>query len=127
MKLFGREPAQWLAALAIAIELAVAWGWDLSEGQQAAVNAAATAVMGLVLAWTLAREKVAAAAGGVVAALGQVAVSVGVDVSQERIALTGAAITALVAFWLHGRVVAPVDGNMNKVPKQKVIQGRVER
>jgi hypothetical protein len=127
VKLFGREPAQWLAALAIAIQLLVAWGVPLSEQQQAAVNAAATAVMGLVLAWTLAREKVAAAAGGVVFALGQLAVSVGFDISQERIAMTGAAITAGMAFWLHGRVTAPVDANMNRVPKQRVISGTVER
>ena len=126
MKIWGREPAQWLAALAIAVELAAGWGLPLSEPQQAAINAAATAVMGLALAWTVSRDKVAAAAGGVVFALGQLAVSLGVDVSQERIAMTGAAITAGLAFWLHGRVTAPVDANMERVPKVKVLRGSVE-
>ncbi|MFB4307005.1 hypothetical protein [Actinomadura sp. GTD37] len=127
MKLFGREPAQWLAVLAIAIQLAAGWGLPLSEGQQAAINAAATAVMGFVLAWAVSKEKAAAAAGGVIGALGQLAVSLGVEVSQERIAMTGAAITALLAFWLYGKVTAPVDANMERVPKVKVISGRVER
>ncbi|WP_242892393.1 hypothetical protein [Actinomadura litoris] len=118
MKILGREPAQWLAFLAIAVELAAGWGLDLSEQQQAAINAAATAVMGFVLAWTVAREKAAAAAGGMVAALGQLAVSLGVDISQERIAMTGAAITAGMAFWLYGRVTAPVAPDGSKVPRQ---------
>lgn len=127
MRIWGREPAQWLAALAIAVEVAAGWGLPLNETQQAAVNAAATALMGLFLAWTVAREKVAAAAGGVVGALGQLAISLGVDVSQEKIAMTGAAVTALLAFWLYGKVTAPVDANMERVPKQRVIRGQVER
>jgi hypothetical protein len=122
VKIFGREPAQWLALLAIAVELAVGWGLPLTEEQQSLVNAAATAVMGFAIAWTVAREKVAAAAGGMVVALGQLAVSLGLEISQERIAMTGAALTALLAFWLHGKVTAPVDADGNPVPRQPALK-----
>lgn len=127
MKLFGREPAQWLAALAIVVELAVGLGLPLNDTQQGYVNAAATAVMGLLIAVTVAHEKIAAAAGGVVFALLQLAASLGLDVSQDKIAMIGSGLTALLAFWLYGKVTAPVDANMDRVPKRRVIPGRVER
>ncbi|MDL4812832.1 hypothetical protein [Actinomadura opuntiae] len=109
MKIFGREPAQWLAALAILVELLVAVGVPLTKDQQSYVNAAATAVMGALVAWTVAREKFAALAGGAVFALGQLAVSLGLDVSQDTIAAIGSAITAGLALWLYGKVTPPVS------------------
>lgn len=110
MKWFGREPAQWLAFLAIVVQLAVAVGVPLSEQQQAGVNAAATAVMAAILAWTVNRGAFAALAGGAVATVGQLAISLGVDVTQEKIAAFGAAVTAGLALWLYGKVTAPVSG-----------------
>lgn len=118
MKLFGREPAQWLAALAIVVELAVGLGLPLNDTQQGWVNAAATAVMGLLIALTVAHEKIAAAAGGVVFALLQLAASLGLNVSQDKIAMIGSGITALLAFWLYGKVTAPVASDGTRVPKR---------
>lgn len=125
MKIFGREPAQLLALLAILVELGAAIGLPLDEQQQAYVNAAATAVMGALLAWTVAREQFAALVGGAVAAVGQLAVSLGVDVSPNTIAMIGTAITAALAYWLYGKVTAPVAPDGSQVPK--VVPGEVVR
>lgn len=120
MKILGREPAQWLACIAIVVQLAAGAGLPLSEGQQAALNAAATAAFGFALAWTVAREKLAAAAGGLVGALLQLAVSLGAHISQDSIAAIGAGITALLAWWLYGKVTAPVAADGSTVPPERL-------
>lgn len=43
MKIFGREPAAWLALIAVAVKLSTAFGLDLTDGQQATINAVAAA------------------------------------------------------------------------------------
>lgn len=116
MKIFGREPAEWLALVAVLVELAVAWGIDLTETHQGYINAVATAVMGLAIAATVAREKIAAAVAGFVVAALQLAVSLGVEVSQEKIAMTGVAITVALAFWLRNQVTAPITDDGARVP-----------
>ncbi|MFV2172360.1 hypothetical protein ACFHW2_11740 [Actinomadura sp. LOL_016] len=118
MKILGRQPAQWLALLAMFLQLGAAWGLELSEIQQGAINAAATAVFGFALAWTAARERAAAAAGGLVGAAGQLAVVFGADFSQEQIGMTAAFITAGLAFWLYGKITAPITPDGTRVPKE---------
>lgn len=59
--------------------------------------------MGLLIAVTVAHEKIAAAAGGAVFALLQLAASLGLDVSQDKIAMIGSGLTALLASGCTGR------------------------
>ena len=127
MKLvFGRQPAWWLAFLAVIVELGAAAGLPLSEGEQAAINAAATAVMGFLVALSVAREQALPLVTGLVAAAAQLAISFGAHLDAHTIALVGTAVTMALAWYWHMNVTAPVDADGQTVPKAKIIQGRVE-
>jgi hypothetical protein len=89
MKIFGREPAAWLALIAVAVKLSTAFGLDLTDGQQAVINA------------------VAAALGFVQAALA-LAVGFGLHWSPEQQAVVMSFVSALVAMWTRTQVTAPV-------------------
>lgn len=120
MRVFGREPAVWLGLVAVAVQTLVAWGVDLSEGQQAGVNAVATLVMGLAVAIASAHDQIVPAASGLLVGALQLAVSFGFDLSQDKIATAGALLTAVLAAWLRTQVTAPVSADGTRVPKATV-------
>lgn len=120
MKIFGRDPAAFLAIIAVAVQAVVAWGVDLSEQQQAAINAAATLVMGLVIALVVARDQIIPAAAGALGAVLQLLVAFGAHLSQNQVATAGALLTAVLAAWLRTQVVAPIDATGNRVPRETV-------
>lgn len=122
MKLiFGRQPAWWLAFLAVVVELGAAAGLPLSEGEQAALNAAATAIMGFIVALTVAREKALPLVTGLVGAAAQLAISFGAHLDAHTIALVGTAVTMALAWYWHMNVYAPVDPDGNKVEPVKLL------
>ncbi|OLT36755.1 hypothetical protein BJF79_30765 [Actinomadura sp. CNU-125] len=118
MKILGRDPAAWLAAVAVAVQALVAWGVDLSEEQQAAINAAATLVMGLAIAVVVARDQIIPAAAGALGGVLQLLVAFGVDFTQEQITTAGALLTAALGLFLRTQVTAPVAPDGTRVPKQ---------
>ena len=120
MRVFGREPAVWLGLVAVAVQTLVAWGVDLSEGQQAGVNAVATLVMGLAVAVASAHDQIVPAASGLLVGVLQLAVSFGFDLSQDKIATAGALLTAVLAAYLRTQVTAPVTAGGARVPKATV-------
>lgn len=120
MKIFGRDPAAFLAIVAVGVQAVVAWGVDLSETQQAAINAAATLVMGLAIALVVARDQIIPAAGGALGAVLQLLVAFGFDISADKIATAGALLTAVLAAWLRTQVTAPVAPDGTRVPKATV-------
>lgn len=121
-KIFGREPAVWLGLVAVAVQTLVAWGIDLTEGQQAGINAVATLAMGLAVAYLSARDKLVPAAAGLLVAVLQLAVSFGLDVSQDQIATAGGLLTAALGLWLRGHVTAPVDQDGRRVPRARLVR-----
>ena len=125
MKILGRDPAFWTGLVAVILQFLVAWGVDLSEGQQAAVNAVAAAVVGVVVAWTVARDQVVAVAAGLLTAVLQLFVAFGADFDQEQIATAGALLVAVLTGYLRTQVTAPIAEDGTRVPK--VIAGSVER
>lgn len=117
MRVLGRDPAAWLALVAVTVQLLVAWGVDLSEEQQAGINAVATMAMGLAISWAVAKDKVIPAAAGLLTAVLQLGVSFGWEITQEQIATAGAMLTAVLALYLRTQVTAPIDVDGTKVPK----------
>jgi len=113
--LLGRDPAAWLALVAITVQFLVAWGVELTEEQQAGINAVATMAMGLAVSWVVAREKAIPAAAGLLAAVLQLGVSFGWDITQEQIAAAGALLTAVLALYLRTQVTAPIAPDGSKV------------
>ncbi len=118
MKVLGREPAAWLAFIAVGVEFAVAYGVHLSEAQQAGINAVATLAMGLFIAISVARDQAIPVAAGLLVAVLQLAVSFGAHLDQKGIALAGSLLTAGLALWLHGKVTAPIAADGSSVPRQ---------
>ncbi|HEX2316111.1 MAG TPA: hypothetical protein VHJ17_20385 [Thermomonospora sp.] len=118
MKILGRDPAAWLALVAVTVQFLVAWGVDLTEAQQAGVNAVATMAMGLALAWVVARDRVIPAAAGLLTAVLQLGVSFGWDIDQDQIATAGALLTAVLALYLRTQVTAPVAPDGTRVAAQ---------
>jgi hypothetical protein len=102
-----REPAAWLALVAIAVKLAAAFGWDASTDVQAWVNGAAAAAMGLLIA-IVAKDGIGAAVIGFAQAALALAVGLGLDWSAEKQAVVLAAATIVVGMWDRTQVTAPV-------------------
>lgn len=107
MKIFGREPAVWLALVAVIVKLACAFGLNLSTDQQAWVNAAAAAIVGLIVAISV-HDGIGAAVIGLVQAGLALAVGLGLDWSAEQQAVVLSLASAVVAMWTRTQVTAPV-------------------
>lgn len=122
MKILGRDPAAFLAIIAVGVQALVAWGIDLSETQQAAINAAATLLMGLATAVVVARDQIIPAAAGALGAVLQLLVAFGAHLTQEQITTVGAVLTSVLAFWLRTQVTAPVDAEGRSVPHARPIR-----
>jgi hypothetical protein len=106
-KLFGREPALWLALVAVGVKLLTAFGLDVSTNQQAVINAAAAAIVGLIVA-VLVHDGVSAAVLGLVQAGIALAVGFGLHWSADQQAVVMSAAAALVAMFVRTQVTAKV-------------------
>lgn len=107
MRIFGREPALWLALIAVAVKLSTAFGLDLSDGQQATINAVAAAVAGLLVAVST-HDGISAAALGLLQAGLALAVGFGLHWSPEQQATVMSFAAAIAAMWTRTQVTAPV-------------------
>lgn len=107
MRIFGREPALWLALIAVAVKLSTAFGLDLSDGQQATINAIAAALVGLIVA-VVAHDGIGAAVIGFVQAGVALAVGFGLHWSPDQQAVVLSFASAIVAMWTRTQVTAPV-------------------
>jgi hypothetical protein len=105
--IFRREPATWLAFVAVVVKLATAFGLDLTVDQQSAVNAIAAAIVGLAVA-AMVHDGIGAAAMGFIQAAVALAVGFGLHWSPGQQSVVMAFAAALVAMWTRTQVVAPV-------------------
>lgn len=106
-KIFGREPALWLSLVAIAIQTVSAFVIDVSADQQAWINAAAAAVVGLAVAVMTGDGVVAGILGLAQAALA-LAVGYGLDWSTSQQGIAMALVAAVVGMFTRTQVTAPV-------------------
>jgi hypothetical protein len=111
MSKLSRDPALYLTLFATAVRLAAAFFLHLSVDQQAVLNAAATAVAGLIVALVVAKDGQVAAILGVAQALLALAVGFGLHVSADNQAVIMSFVGALVAAFVRTQVVAPVAAN----------------
>ncbi|MEV8625260.1 hypothetical protein [Streptomyces sp. NPDC051079] len=105
--ILGREPAAWLALVAIIVKLAAAFGWDVSLETQANVNAVAAAAMGILIA-VLVHDGLGAAIIGLAQGALALAIGYGLDWSADRQAVVMAAVTIAVGMWDRTQVTARV-------------------
>ena len=120
MRIFGRDPAVILGLVAVVVQALVAFNTSLTDEQQGLINAAATALMGVAIAFMAARDQIVPAVGGAVVAVLQLAVAFGANLTQEQIGTAAALLTTLLAFWLRTQVTAPVAPDGSTVERQTV-------
>lgn len=108
MKVFGREPAQFLGLLSALIALVSSTVLPLTVEQQGVLNAVAVAVVGLITAFAVSAEKAAPLVAGLMQAVLACALAFGVHLSPELQGSVMAFVAAGVAFWLRTQVFAPV-------------------
>ncbi|MGW5003226.1 hypothetical protein ACWEP8_36860 [Streptomyces hydrogenans] len=104
---FGREPAAWLSLVAVLVKLAVAFGWNASPEVQAAVNASAAALMGILIALAV-HDGLGVAIVGFSQAGLALAIGFGLDWSTERQAVVMAFVTVAVGMWDRTQVTAKI-------------------
>jgi low affinity Fe/Cu permease len=108
MKWFGREPVYILGFIAAFLQALSAFGVDISDGTQTAINAASAAAVGLITAVVLKNGALAAMLVQFAQAVMALCVGLGLDWSADHQSKVMAAIAALVTLWLRERVTAPV-------------------
>ncbi|GGN39377.1 hypothetical protein FHR83_006731 [Actinoplanes campanulatus] len=102
----SREPALYLTLFATLVRLLAAFWLDLSDGQQAVLNATATAVAGLIVAVWVRRDGQVAALLGVVQAVLALAVGFGADLSAESQAVIMSFVGTAAAMFVRTQVDA---------------------
>jgi hypothetical protein len=111
-KVYGREPAVWLAALGALWQILAAFGLDFDPKLQSIVTAVVAAVLGLVVAVQVGDGILAAIAGLVTAGVSLFAYF-GLDWSAETQAKVVGAVMLLVGVWVRDKVTAPVPASVS--------------
>jgi len=110
----SRDPALWLTLFATAVRLLGAFVFNLTGGQQAVLNAVATAVASAIVAFIVVKDGQVPAILGVAQALLALAVGFGAHLSAENQAIVMSFVGALAAAFTRTQVVAPVTASGTK-------------
>lgn len=107
MRIFGREPAQWLQ-LVSGLIIFLSPVLNLDGEQQGALNATAAAVFGIATGLAVSGEKAAPMVAGLLKALIALALAFRFDISPEMQVGAMVLVEAAVGWYLRTQVVAPV-------------------
>jgi hypothetical protein len=102
-RIFGREPAVWLTLIATAVRLLGAFVIELTDGQQAVLNAVAAAGAALIVA-VMVHDGQVAAILGFAQALIALAVGFGLHIDADRQAVIMSFVGAAVAMFVRTQV-----------------------
>lgn len=116
MKIFGREPALILAFLAALIQVVSSFLLPLTVEQQALLNGAAAALMGLITA-VIVHDGIHAAVLGFIQGVLSVAVGFGAGIDPTKQSMIMAMIAAGLALWVRDRATAPVPASAVSIPR----------
>lgn len=111
VKIFGREPAQWIGLLSAAVALFSSIVLPVSAETQGAIIAVATALFGFVGALAVSAEKAAPLVAGLVQSVLALALSLGLHLDNVTQGSIMAFVAAGVAWYLRTQVVAPVPAS----------------
>lgn len=114
-KVFGREPALFLSAFAVVVQFVSQFLFHFSDVQQGAVNAVAATVIGLVLAWKVARGSLVPAVLGFGQSALALLLAYGVDLSANDQSTIMAVVAMAVGWYTRTQVTAPVDETGERV------------
>ncbi|GAA3267651.1 hypothetical protein [Streptomyces lavendulae] len=108
MKILGREPALILGFAAAGLKLAAAFGLNVSNTQQALINAALAAAVGVWLAIVAKDGALGAAITQLAQAFMALFVGFGLDWTAAKQATVMATLAAALALWERTQITAPV-------------------
>ncbi|WP_330328165.1 hypothetical protein [Streptomyces pseudovenezuelae] len=108
MKILGREPVYLLGFIAALLQALSAFGVDISDGTQTAINALSAAAVGAITAVVLKTGALASMLVQFAQAVMALCVGLGLDWSADHQSKVMAAIAALITLWLREKVTAPV-------------------
>lgn len=111
-KIYGREPAVWLAALGAVWQILSAFGLDFDAQLQSIVTAVVAAVLGLVVAVQVGDGILAAVSGLVTAAVSLVSYFA-FDWSAETQAQFVGAVMVVIGAFVRSQVTAPVPASVS--------------
>jgi membrane associated rhomboid family serine protease len=121
-RLWGREPALWLALISGLVMVLSAFFFELSQEIQGGINAASSALFGLLTAWFVARDGLHAAILGFFKALIYLAVAFGYEeLTQDKQAILIVFLEGAVAMFVRNNATAPVDEAGKKVLERSVL------
>lgn len=106
-KVYGREPAVWLAVVGAAWQIASAFGLDFNAQTQSVVTAVVAAVLGLIVAVQVG-DGIYAAVLGLVTAGTSLVSYFALNWGAEHQAKFVAAVMIVVGLWVRDKVTAPV-------------------
>lgn len=106
-KIWGREPALLLALIAVLVKTLAAFGLNVTPDQQAVINAAAAALIGVTIAIAT-HDGLSAAILGAAQAVLALAVGFGLDWSADQQAVVMSLVAAAVGMWTRTQVTAPL-------------------
>lgn len=109
MKIFGRDPLAWTAALAAIVQFVSAFFVHVSVEQQGVISAAAVTIFGFIGAARLHDGTWAAAAVTVVKALIALGLAYGLHWAPEQQSTVLLAVQAILTLFVREQVTAPVN------------------
>lgn len=111
-KIYGREPAVWLAALGALWQILSAFGLNFDAQLQSIVTAVVAAALGLVVAVQVGDGVFAALAGFITAGTSLVSYFA-LDWSAETQAKFVGGIMLILGIWIRDKVTAPVPADVS--------------
>lgn len=106
-RIFGREPALWLALAAVILKVISAFWIHVTVDQQSVINAALAAAVGVFVALAV-HDGISAAILGLVQALIALGVGFGLHWSADQQALVMSAAAAVAAMFVRTQATAKV-------------------
>ena len=107
VKLFGRELAVWLAAIAAVFQVVTSDGFDVDGQVQGIVTAVIVFAFAVVVA-VRSGDGLIALVTGIITALFSLFAAFNLDWSPERQGYIIGAVTLILGFWVRDRVISPV-------------------
>jgi hypothetical protein len=107
IKIWGREPALWLALVSVLVKAWAAFGLHVTIDQQSAINAVAAAVVGLLVA-RIVHDGTVAAILGLAQAVIALAVGFGLHLGADRQAVIMSLVSITLSLIVRSQVTAPV-------------------
>jgi TM2 domain-containing membrane protein YozV len=111
-KVYGREPAVWLAALGALWQILSAFGLDFSAQLQSIATAAVAAGLGLIIAVQVG-DGIFAALTGLITAGTSLVSYFALDWSAETQAKFVGAVMVILGLWVRDKVTAPVPASVS--------------